>query len=122
MDSLITGFHIVNIILLIIVVLVQSGKGAEVSASFGGGSQTVFGSSGGANFFTYLTAGCAAIFMLTSLALTIMGARQSRSTFDDAPVSSEKNEISIPAQETSKIPGATDKPAKNPADSGSEKK
>ena len=86
MVSIITAFHIINIIVLILVVMVQSGKGAEVSATFGGGSQTLFGSSGGANFFTYLTAGFAGLFMITSVALTVLGTREARSTFDSAPI------------------------------------
>lgn len=60
----------------------QSGKGAEISATFGGSSQTVFGSSGGANFFTKLTFTLAVIFMATSLTLTLMSAKSRQSVFD----------------------------------------
>ena len=69
-------------ILLVLVVLIQSGKGAEISASFSGSSQTVFGSSGGANFFTHFTQGAAALFMITSLTLTIMGGQSKKSLFE----------------------------------------
>ena len=79
------------ILILIIAVLLQSGKGAEISASFGGSSQTVFGSSGGANFFTRLTGTLAAIFMTTSLALTVLGTGQSRkSVFEGAAIPESK--------------------------------
>ena len=74
--------HITTIVLLVIAVLLQSGKGAEVSASFGGSSQTVFGSSGGANFFQKLTYILAAIFMCTSLALTILPSKAKKSVFE----------------------------------------
>jgi preprotein translocase subunit SecG len=67
------------------VVLIQSGKGAEISTSFGGSSQTVFGSSGGANFFTRFTSGAAAVFMVTSLALTLMGGQSKKSLFETVP-------------------------------------
>jgi preprotein translocase subunit SecG len=85
---LLTVVHVTTAVLLIIVVLLQSGKGAEISASFGGSSQTVFGSSGGANFFVKFTSVAAAIFMFTSLALTIVGSQSRKSLFEEtaAPV------------------------------------
>ena len=69
MVTLFTVLHFVSCALLVLLVLIQSGKGAEISASFGGSSQTVFGSSGGANFFTRFTAGTAVVFMVTALVL-----------------------------------------------------
>ena len=82
MLTALTIIHVVTCIFLVLVVLVQSGKGAEISASFGGSSQTVFGSSGGANFFTRLTAGLATVFMLTSLTLTLLGSQSRKSVFE----------------------------------------
>ena len=62
--------HILVSIALIAIVLLQSGKGAEMGASFGaGGSQSVFGAGGGSTFMSKLTTGAAIIFMLTSLTL-----------------------------------------------------
>ncbi len=62
--------HVFVCIAMIGIVLLQSGKGAEMGASFGaGGSQTVFGASGGNTFMNKLTTGAAIIFMLTSLLL-----------------------------------------------------
>jgi len=62
--------HVFVSIAMIGIVLLQSGKGAEMGASFGaGGSQTVFGASGGNTFMNKLTTGTAIIFMLTSLTL-----------------------------------------------------
>jgi len=70
MTYLLIGLHVVVSLALIVIVLLQMGKGAEVGASFGaGGSQTIFGASGGANFMSKVTAGAAVIFMLTSLSL-----------------------------------------------------
>ena len=86
MVTLITVIHIVTIFLLVLVVLLQKGKGAEISASFGGSSQTVFGSAGGANFFTRLTSGLAVVFMLTSLGLTLIQNDSKKSIFEGAPV------------------------------------
>lgn len=78
--------HVVTCILFLIpAVLIQSGKGAEISASFGGSSQTVFGTAGGANFLVRITYAAAAVFMVTSLSLTILGSREQKSLFEGAP-------------------------------------
>ncbi len=59
--------HVLVCFLMVGAILLQSGKGAEIGASFGGSSQTVFGSRGPANFLSKFTVVVAAIFMLTSL-------------------------------------------------------
>ena len=91
--------HVFTCILLVCVVLIQSGKGAEISASFSGSSQTVFGSSGGANFFVKLTAGAAAVVMVTSLLLTTMGSGEGRkSLFDNAaPAAATTKPVGAPS-------------------------
>jgi len=71
--SFVKVVHIVLCFVIVLVVLVQQGKGAEISASFGGSSQTVFGSSGGATFFTRFTWAIAIIFTATSLFLATQG-------------------------------------------------
>ena len=71
MTVFITIVHIVTCLLLIAVVLLQHGRGADVGAAFGSGaSNTVFGARGAGNFLTRLTTGAAVIFMLTSLSLS----------------------------------------------------
>ena len=82
MITFLTVVHISTVVLLVISVLLQSGKGAEISASFGGSSQTVFGSSGGVNFFQKFTYGLAAVFMATSLTLTILPGKIKKSVFE----------------------------------------
>lgn len=78
--NLVWTIHILICIVLIIVVLLQAGKGAAAGFSFGGGaSQTVFGSSGGKNFFARLTAGLAIAFMVTSITLSVFSSRSARS-------------------------------------------
>ena len=67
--------HVLACLFLIVVVLLQTGKGADMGAVFGGGSQTLFGSSGAGNFLTKLTTATAITFMLTSLLLTIHASR-----------------------------------------------
>ena len=75
--------HVVVSIGLILVVLLQTGKGAEVGAVFGGSSSTIFGSSGAGNFLTRLTTGMAIVFMVTSLALGYFTSRKPTATIFD---------------------------------------
>lgn len=78
---LITILHVAVSLFLVAVVLLQSGKGAEMGASFGSsGSQSVFGAGGGTTFLSKMTAGAAVIFMLTSLTLAYMSALPSSSS------------------------------------------
>ncbi|MBM4247577.1 MAG: preprotein translocase subunit SecG, partial [Deltaproteobacteria bacterium] len=70
MSIIITVLHVVACFVLIVVVLLQTGKGADIGAVFGGSSQTIFGSSGAGNLLTRLTTWTAVIFMVTSLFLT----------------------------------------------------
>ena len=84
----VTILHIIVSIGLILVVLLQTGKGAEVGAVFGGSSSTIFGSSGAGNFLTRLTTGMAIVFMMTSLALGYFAGKKPTATIFDnrAPV------------------------------------
>jgi preprotein translocase subunit SecG len=73
---LITIVHVFVCAVLIIVVLLQHGKSAEIAATFGGmGSQTAFGPRGTATVLSKLTTACAIVFMLTSIALTIFASK-----------------------------------------------
>ena len=75
--------HVLACLFLIAVVLLQTGKGADMGAVFGGGSQTLFGSGGAGNFLTRLTTGTAIAFMVTSLILTYGQSRQPTSRLLD---------------------------------------
>jgi len=75
MFGFITAVHVIVSIFLILVVLLQTGKGAEMGSAFGGASQTVFGSSGPAGFLNKLTTAVAIIFMVTSLLLSYFTGR-----------------------------------------------
>ncbi len=73
MITFLTVMHVCAGLFLILVVLLQTGKGAAMGSAFGGGaSQTMFGSSGAGNFLTKLTTAAAVVFMLTSLTLATM--------------------------------------------------
>jgi preprotein translocase subunit SecG len=69
LTGLITIFHVLACLGLIVIVLLQRGKGASMGAAFGGASQTVFGSAGATPFLGKVTTVVAIIFMLTSLSL-----------------------------------------------------
>jgi len=93
--GLITVVHVFVCAVLIIVVLLQHGKSAEIAATFGGmGSQTAFGPRGTATVLSKATTACAIIFMLTSIALTIFATRSHpRSIMEN-----EKTQQSAPAK------------------------
>ena len=72
--------HLIVCFLMIAAILLQAGKGAEIGASFGGSSQTVFGSRGPGTFLSKVTVGAAVIFMLTSLSLAFLSKQANTSS------------------------------------------
>ncbi|MBP7342237.1 MAG: preprotein translocase subunit SecG [Smithellaceae bacterium] len=92
MTTLFTVIHIVVCVSLILIVLLQAGKGADMGAAFGGSSQTVFGSSGAGTFLGKLTAAIAIIFMLTSITLTYTASRKTSNLMEGvtAPVTRQE--------------------------------
>lgn len=76
MIAFLTVVLIVSAIFLIIVILMQQGKGQEMGAVFGGSSQTVFGASGAGNFLTKTTAILAAIFLGSAFLISYISAKQ----------------------------------------------
>jgi preprotein translocase subunit SecG len=68
--------HVFASIFLVLTVLLQSGKGSELGAAFGGASQTVFGQREAATFLSKLTTAFAIIFMITSISLTHLSAKR----------------------------------------------
>src|SRR5438128_1030694 len=90
--------HVAACVFLIVVVLLQTGKGADMGAVFGGGSQTLFGSGGAGNFLTKLTTGTAIAFMITSLILTYGASRSPTShLIEKLPASAAAPAVPAPA-------------------------
>jgi len=114
MLTLLLIIHVLVCIALILIVLIQGGKGAEMGASFGAGSsQTVFGATGGQTFIQKLTTTAAVIFMLTSLTLAYFHGKPG--------ASSVMPENVAPVQEQTAIPAAPAAPAAPTAPTAPEK-
>jgi preprotein translocase subunit SecG len=103
----VTALHAIICFFLIIVVLLQSGKAADLAGAFGGmGSQTVFGPRGTATVLSKATTIAATLFMVTSLGLVILANGQTRCSGSvlenrkSAPVQQKKAPLPIPAQQT----------------------
>ena len=95
MTTFVLSLHVTCCVLLILIVLLQSGKGAEMGVSLGGGAgQTLFGAGGPATMLTKITTGVAILFMITSLSLAYMSGHKS-----DTSVITES---SIPVEQTTK--------------------
>ena len=76
--TILTIIHVAVCLFLIAIVLLQHGKGADMGATFGGSSQTVFGTEGPLPLLNKITTGAAVIFMLTSLGLAYFSSNLSR--------------------------------------------
>ena len=112
MSFLVILIHVMVCVALIMIVLLQTGKGADMGAAFGGGSsQTLFGSSGASTFLSKATTVAAIVFMLTSLALAYRSAhRTPASVMSDveAPIEQTAPET-IPSEPyESALPGGPD--------------
>ena len=111
MYMLVLILHVVVSFALILIVLLQTGKGAEMGAGFGGGSnQTIFGSRGAATFLSKVTTGAAVVFMLTSLSLAYLTSQRTGSVIrETAPAAT------APAAPAATAPAAPAAPPAAPA-------
>jgi preprotein translocase subunit SecG len=118
--NLIVALQILTALVMIGLVLIQHGKGADMGASFGSGaSGSLFGATGSANFLSRSTAVCAAVFFVSTLALAYFSGDRARATGGsalDAPALAASAPASGPAQGAAQIPaGATPLPPAAPA-------
>ncbi|WP_335958487.1 preprotein translocase subunit SecG [Acinetobacter bereziniae] len=107
MHTFVLVVHIILAVLMIGLILVQHGKGADAGASFGGGgAATVFGASGSASFLTRLTAILTALFFITSLSLAVFAKKQTTDAYGlktvqtTAPIPTNTGETSPTAPKT----------------------
>ena len=117
MQFVIVLIHVAVCIALILIVLLQKGKGASMGAAFGGSSQTVFGSAGATSFMHKITVAAAVIFMVTSLTLAFLFGRGTSSSIMKGVKTEQTQSQPAPAQ-----PAQTPAPASPAAPAGGENK
>ena len=130
MSIILIVVHVVVCVALIMIVLLQTGKGADMGAAFGGGaSQTLFGSTGASTFLSKATTVAAIVFMLTSLALAYISShRTADSIMPQSPAPVEQTAPTAPGetapQESSapapSAPAATEQTAPQQSDAPAE--
>ncbi len=102
MHTFLTVLHVVVGLFLILVILLQAGKGAAMGASLGSaGSQAMFGSSGAGNFLTKLTTAAAITFMVTSLSLAVVSSKKDQ---DSVITTTEETTEQVPPATKEELP------------------
>jgi preprotein translocase subunit SecG len=120
---LLTFVHVIVCFVLILVVLLQQGKGADIAGAFGGGgSQTVFGARGASTFLSKATTAAAVIFMLTSLTLTLLISRPGGNTVLSDSAAPAETTPAAPAKAEPAKPDDSAAPVVPPTPSEPEKK
>ena len=112
MDTLLIIVHVLVCLFLVGVVLLQHGKGADIGASFGGSSQTLFGTEGPLPLLNKITTAAAIIFMLTSLALAYISSQTGNTSVMGAaavakPEAVQTTPATTPAEKTETAPAAS---------------
>lgn len=111
MDTLLTIVHIVVCLFLVGIVLLQHGKGADIGATFGGSSQSLFGTEGPLPLLNKITTAVAIIFMLTSVTLAYISSQSSSSSvMSEISVSQPAPQVEV-AQPLAKEDMIMEKPA-----------
>jgi preprotein translocase subunit SecG len=112
LHSIVLGVHLIVAAMIVGLVLLQRGKGAEAGTGFGAGaSGTVFGARGSANFLSRATGVLATVFFITSLALAYLSTQRTAPTsLLDAPAQTAPAPQAPPSGATTAPPAATDLP------------
>ncbi len=110
LNALLVALHVIVALILIFMVLLQKGKGADIGAAFGGASATVFGPRGAQSFLAKLTTAAAILFMITSLALAFTTSKRS-SVMETQPAEQKQT---APAAPLAPPPGTSPTPAPAP--------
>ena len=122
MTILISIIHVLVSLFLILVVLAQQGKGQDLASAFGGGgSQTAFGARGTATLLSKITAGAAALFMITSLTLSYLRPAVSGNTvIPDAPAAVTESSDDVDTESTPAVETPAGEPSEVPSEGGPE--
>jgi preprotein translocase subunit SecG len=105
MRGLLIALHVIVSAILIAMVLLQKGKGADIGAAFGGASQTVFGPRGAQSFLAKLTTTAAVIFMITSFFLAVTSAKKS-SIMENVPAPAQTQQAPVELPPAAPAPAA----------------
>ena len=114
METFLITVHYFVCFILIIMILLQAGKGADIGAVFGGASQTVFGSRGPTTFLNKITVGVAVTFLVTSVWLAHIAKTRSVETVVDKAAVTETAPQAQPTEGAT--PEGEQKPTEPPAD------
>ena len=110
MTTLLIAVHVFVCLLLICIVLLQHGKGADIGASFGGSSQSLFGTEGPVPLLNKITTLAAIVFMGTSVALAYLSANRSTGSVMRDVKFQEQQQVPV-SQQPITVPMPVDKPA-----------
>lgn len=117
MTTLLIAVHVFVCLFLICIVLLQHGKGADIGASFGGSSQSLFGTEGPVPLLNKITTLAAIVFMGTSIALAYLSANRSTgSVMRDVQV--QEQQQAPASQQPVAVPTPAEKPAPSSTDQG----
>lgn len=109
MDTLLIILHVLVCLFLVGVVLLQHGKGADIGASFGGSSQSLFGTEGPLPLLNKITTAAAIIFMLTSLALAYISSQSGSASVMSAAIAEKPAATqAAPVEKTEAAPAASE--------------
>jgi len=119
MESILLVIHVIVALLIIGLIMLQQGKGAEMGASFGAGaSQTIFGAVGSGNFFSRMTAILVAVFFATSFTLAVLAKKSVE--IDDFPIPVLEKSGEVPtapaAVKSEEVPVIDEEAAEVPVD------
>ena len=118
MDTLLTIVHVVVCLFLVGIVLLQHGKGADIGATFGGSSQSLFGTEGPLPLLNKITTAVAVIFMLTSVTLAYISSQTgSSSVMSEVDVSQPAAQVEV-AQPMAQEDMVMEKPAEEEKTTG----
>ena len=110
LKTLIWVVNLISAVTIIVLVLMQHGKGADMGAAFGSGaSGSLFGASGSANFLSRSTAVLATVFLVSTLALAYLGNQRPASTgsvLESVPVTVPAAPTAVPAVVDDSVPAA----------------
>ncbi len=125
MDTLLTIVHVIVCLFLVGIVLLQHGKGADIGASFGGSSQSLFGTEGPLPLLNKITTAAAIIFMLTSVTLAYISSQTGKTSVmskvavsqpaqvqEAQPLAKEDAQKDVPTESNTNTEAGTEKTTK----------